>query len=183
MILIAKKPAVIGEQQIFIPFPANGIANAPIQNLQKIQMQPVHTIKEYLPNSQPFLPSDVMKSYLWQFAIGKIWSMLYKHNNQHIKSAKQVPVSQINSVSSVGQAPTNKIVAQKQKPTARITTNVSTVQSNGRPVQNLPVKISAGQIDQSQQQRSTANTTIKNSPSNTKGTIELNHKPKIVFCK
>ena len=109
--------------------------------------------------------------------------MLYKHNNQHIKSAKQIPVSQINSVSSVGQAPTNKIVAQKQKPTARITTNVSTVQSNGRPVQNLPVKISAGQIDQSQQQRSTSNTTIKNSPSNTKGTIELNHKPKIVFCK
>ena len=49
MILIAKKPAVIGEQQIFIPFPANGIANAPIQNLQKIQMQPVHTIQEHLP--------------------------------------------------------------------------------------------------------------------------------------
>ena len=48
MILIAKKPAVIGEQQIFIPFPANGIANAPIQNLQKIQMQPVHTIQEHL---------------------------------------------------------------------------------------------------------------------------------------
>ena len=45
MILIAKKPAVIGEQQIFIPFPANGISNAPIQNLQKIQMQPVHTIQ------------------------------------------------------------------------------------------------------------------------------------------
>ena len=102
-----------------------------------------------------------------------------KHNNQHIKSAKQIPVSQINSVSSVGQATTNKIVAQKQKPTARITTNVSTVQSNGRT--NLPVKLS-GQIDQ----RSTSNPTqsgLKNSPSNTKGMIELNHKPKIVFCK
>ena len=53
MILIAKKPAVIGEQQIFIPFPANGIANAPIQNLQKIQMQPVHTIQEHLPINLP----------------------------------------------------------------------------------------------------------------------------------
>ena len=58
MILIAKKPAVIGEQQIFIPFPANGIANAPIQNLQKIQMQPVHTIQEHLPIH---LPSNKVK--------------------------------------------------------------------------------------------------------------------------
>ena len=58
MILIAKKPAVIGEQQIFIPFPANGIANAPIQNLQKIQMQPVHTIQEHLPI---YLPSNKVK--------------------------------------------------------------------------------------------------------------------------
>ena len=106
--------------------------------------------------------------------------MLHKHNNQHIKSAKQIPVSQINSVSSVGQATSNKIVAQKQKPTARITTNVSTVQSNGR-TNTLPVKLS-GQIDQ----RSTPNPTqsgLKNSTSNTKGMIELNHKPKIVFCK
>ena len=108
--------------------------------------------------------------------------MLHKHNNQHIKSAKQIPVSQINSVSSVGQATTNKIVAQKQKPTARITTNVSTVQSNGRPNQ-LPVKLSANQIERSSTANNTTQSGIKNSPSNTKGTIELNHKPKIVFCK